>query len=1073
MGGGAASTRDVGPDYYGPSPRGRGSRVEPAGGRRGERSIPAWAGEPSPPAPPLRPPRVHPRVGGGASTLDRRGFLSHGPSPRGRGSLNRSCSRRTTTTVHPRVGGGATDTRVHRATEAGPSPRGRGSLHLPLRGTAQRRSIPAWAGEPLAATGFDPMHEVHPRVGGGASVRHVCDALLYGPSPRGRGSRDARLADGGHLGSIPAWAGEPNSFRIRCSRTTVHPRVGGGARLRLLRGLRRRGPSPRGRGSPVLFRNRQKELGSIPAWAGEPSTAKRLHRQNRVHPRVGGGARAPVSGRDVQEGPSPRGRGSPSASVRAGRSGRSIPAWAGEPDIHRGSSRATGVHPRVGGGADAGLVIVNRVEGPSPRGRGSPQRLVERGLQAGSIPAWAGEPSTTSSATARARVHPRVGGGAYVVTGLPAGVTGPSPRGRGSPPVGGGGHHAGGSIPAWAGEPRRRRSRRGSPRVHPRVGGGALVHLPRFGSDAGPSPRGRGSPTGARSDAGALRSIPAWAGEPRAGPRYRDGRKVHPRVGGGAGAWHRDTESASGPSPRGRGSPDVLHHVAGAQGSIPAWAGEPETIRHRLAGRTVHPRVGGGADDAYRLALLGQGPSPRGRGSRRRVLGRRLRERSIPAWAGEPRKILGVDVRVAVHPRVGGGAALRPNRRQQAQGPSPRGRGSRLAVALVASVAGSIPAWAGEPRRIPCRRRPRSVHPRVGGGAEHRERLVEDADGPSPRGRGSPGLGGQPGEVVGSIPAWAGEPLAAAVAHALSAVHPRVGGGAQAGEYMMRSTRGPSPRGRGSRIRDLVLDLVHRSIPAWAGEPRTFLTSPDTLGVHPRVGGGARAIQTSTTSARGPSPRGRGSRRQDDDPPALRGSIPAWAGEPSCTSATGTTIPVHPRVGGGASDWSALRVRGRGPSPRGRGSRHARARRAHRDGSIPAWAGEPAAAHRAGCRSRVHPRVGGGAHVKITKGGGNKGPSPRGRGSRLRRREGPRLRGSIPAWAGEPRPRAPRAGRPRVHPRVGGGARHDAERDEPGAGPSPRGRGSRHLAPALGPHERSIPAWAGEPPPSGSVSAAA
>ena len=282
------------------------------------------------------------------------------------------------------------------------------------------------------------------------------------------------------------------------------------------------------------------------------------------------------------------------------------------------------------------------------------------------------------------------------------------------------------------------------------------------------------------------------------------------------------------------------------------------------------------------------------------------------------------------------------------------------------------------------------------------------------------------------------------------------------------TTEGPSPRGRGSRLSELRPDRdpspwagepVTGSIPAWAGEPgRVRLVSiPAWAGEPPR-------------GVRGPSPRGRGSRRERH--PALPGcgSIPAWAGEPVTShgpSPRGRGSPgvgmrmemkvhprvgggavysgVHPRVGGGAPSYSFV-----GPSPRGRGSRDERADSHAHGRSIPAWAGEPYDTHPRGRGSRtgareVHPRVGGGARLIIVSGIEHVGPSPRGRGSLQAPRSNHRSLG-------------------KVHPRVGGGARCARRKVRFARGPSPRGRGSPdHLGVNVHPVYGSIPAWAGEP----------
>ena len=70
-----------------------------------------------------------------------------------------------------------------------------------------------------------------------------------------------------------------------------------------------------------------------------------------------------------------------------------------------------GVYPRVGGGT-AGLRVDRPDQGGlSPRGRGNHLQSDTREGRPGSIPAWAGEPTSSRPDPAKAGVYPRVGGG--------------------------------------------------------------------------------------------------------------------------------------------------------------------------------------------------------------------------------------------------------------------------------------------------------------------------------------------------------------------------------------------------------------------------------------------------------------------------------------------------------------------------------------------------------------------------------------------------------------------------------------------------------------------------------------
>ena len=564
------------------------------------------------------------------------------------------------------------------------------------------------------------------------------------------------------------------------------------------------------------------------------------------------------------------------------------------------ASRAT-VHPRVGGGAGEQIAAVGIDRGPSPRGRGSPTPGQRRGRNTGSIPAWAGEPEAESVEFAPTEVHPRVGGGALASASVTASPVGPSPRGRGSQACADWDAPAGGSIPAWAGEPSGETASRASTWVHPRVDGGAAMSASTASAGPGPSPRGRGSPRDRAAGAARRGSIPAWAGEPTVTDVRHYSAGVHPRVGGGALMEGLDKHRRAGPSPRGRGSHrrDPRHRPGG--GSIPAWAGEPpRPIPSPPPARSIPAWAGEPAGSAAPARPPGLGPSPRGRGSPRRRRHEHHHRRSIPAWAGEPSSTSRGSARRPVHPRVGGGAEGLPEDRKIDLGPSPRGRGSPQRPAREREHGGSIPAWAGEPWTTSRHLVLSEVHPRVGGGARDMTHPAPIARGPSPRGRGSLRLARFPLLVPRSIPAWAGEPVARRREGRLGAVHPRVGGGASVQYPAGRVASGPSPRGRGSQA------TLHRrldrdgSIPAWAGEPRVFNSEGNHVKAHPRVGGGASPWIAPASSRCGPSPRGRGSHVVGEQQGRPRRSIPAWAGEPRDAVDAAELRRVHPRVGGGA-----------------------------------------------------------------------------------------------------------------------------------------------------------------------------
>ena len=268
---------------------------------------------------------------------------------------------------------------------------------------------------------------------------------------------------------------------------------------------------------------------------------------------------------------------------------------------------------------------------------------------------------------------------------------------------------------------------------------------------------------------------------------------------------------------------------------------------------------------------------------------------------------------------MGGEPLLADPQAIRALGLSPRGRGTLSWIALRSTRCGSIPAWAGNP----CPRRRRrwgpAVYPRVGGEPAQSASAGVILCGLSPRGRGTLGAVILEKGRGGSIPAWAGNPLGCCPAKLARRVYPRVGGEPLAGVSSSSSPKGLSPRGRGTLGRGVVVVVAQGSIPAWAGNPTVVTpTSRAWAGSIPAWAGNPPRTPTSERG-RGLSPRGRGTRVTLVAIPGAR-SIPAWAGNPAVCSTWPSTCRVYPRVGGEPThDAPMMQVR-QGLSPRGRGT---------------------------------------------------------------------------------------------------------------------------------------------------------
>ena len=111
------------------------------------------------------------------------------------------------------------------------------------------------------------------------------------------------------------------------------------------------------------------------------------------------------------------------------------------------------------------------------------------------------------------------------------------------------------------------------------------------------------------------------------------------------------------------------------------------------------------------------------------------------------------------------------------------------------------------------------VYPRVCGGTVGETWVHKQGDGLSPRVRGNHGRRLRTGAIFGSIPACAGEPRRLNLCVPLMTVYPRVCGGTTIVLSGVGCPPGLSPRVRGNLIFQLNLLTSIRSIPACAGEP--------------------------------------------------------------------------------------------------------------------------------------------------------------------------------------------------------------------------------------------------------------
>ena len=349
----------------------------------------------------------------------------------------------------------------------------RGNLTSPGPVQCGVGSIPAYAGEPSRRCGCANRSWVYPRVCGGTVKDNLAGAPVIGLSPRMRGNRARCRRNRWRRWSIPAYAGEPKTLVIGSINVGVYPRVCGGTWPAISKVLDQKGLSPRMRGNRCVSNPHPGCGGSIPAYAGEPECDGREYQPCRVYPRVCGGTSIQQGVTVLAEGLSPRMRGNPRVRNKRGASRGSIPAYAGEPKSQPVNSPNNWVYPRVCGGTHPKKTPPGTPTGLSPRMRGNPQIETIQVL-----------PDA---------VYPRVCGGTsslYASAGLTRGL---SPRMRGNRAHRDRQALCAGSIPAYAGEPKRPSPRRSRAPVYPRVCGGTFA-LPIPASwPKGLSPRMRGN----------------------------------------------------------------------------------------------------------------------------------------------------------------------------------------------------------------------------------------------------------------------------------------------------------------------------------------------------------------------------------------------------------------------------------------------------------------------------------------------------------------------------------------------------------------------------------------------------
>ena len=232
---------------------------------------------------------------------------------------------------------------------------------------------------------------------------------------------------------IPACTGNSAASLCGVGRAPVHPRVYGElGRSGRLESVQD-GSSPRVRGTPGDRGGRGVYRWFIPACTGNSVAFRKPPPPATVHPRVYGELSRLIGSAWQASGSSPRVRGTPAGPSHHERRARFIPACTGNSGSSWRRTRRTAVHPRVYGELVGVRVAVVLIAGSSPRVRGTRRLLVQQLLPHRFIPACTGNSPTPEHKTDRHPVHPRVYGELSATARKIVLMIGSSPRVRGTP----------------------------------------------------------------------------------------------------------------------------------------------------------------------------------------------------------------------------------------------------------------------------------------------------------------------------------------------------------------------------------------------------------------------------------------------------------------------------------------------------------------------------------------------------------------------------------------------------------------------------------------------------------------
>ncbi len=196
------------------------------------------------------------------------------------------------------------------------------------------------------------------------------------------------------------------------------------------------------------------------------------------------------------------------------------------------------------------------------------------------------------------------------------------------------------------------------------------------------------------------RFIPAHAGNRSPMPPHRRAAAVHPRACGEQQVAEIIVGVIGGSSPRMRGTGLLRPSASSHHRFIPAHAGNSDSSLITALGDAVHPRACGEQTPGTFSQRTASGSSPRMRGTEPYQSSETTSPRFIPAHAGNRGALIPATSPAPVHPRACGEQGPAPPRLRPDRGSSPRMRGTVYNPMPRRPVLRFIPAHAGNRSRV-------------------------------------------------------------------------------------------------------------------------------------------------------------------------------------------------------------------------------------------------------------------------------------------------------------------------------------------------------------------------------------